>query len=301
MIESLLPMENLSSTANGYIRITEAPRDAMQGLPHMIPAEKKARLINAILKVGFDIVDFGSFVSPKAIPQLSDTAEVIRLLDLNGTSSKLMAIVGNTKGALQAAQFDEITYIGFPYSFSPTFLRLNINSTPEKALYTVEELKNICLKHKKKLLVYLSMAFGNPYGDPWHIDLILEHAAILQTLEVDTIALSDIIGVADGMLIEKVFRKLFSEVPHQDIGLHLHTRAHHWYEKVDAAYRAGCRRFDGVMSGLGGCPMAGYELVGNLNTAHLVEYCQKNNIPLQIDLNAFQEAMELAIRTYAGL
>lgn len=283
------------------IQITEAPRDAMQGIKTFIATEKKAELINSLLKVGFDIIDFGSFVSPKAIPQLADTAELIGKLDMTGTRSRLMAIIGNLKGAERAAEFDEVTYLGFPFSFSETFLKLNINATREQACKMVDDLKELCIRKNKKLLVYLSMAFGNPYGDPWSIDLILQWAKYLEEREIDTIALSDIIGISDGGMVGRVFGEVFAELNHPDIGLHLHTSGHNWYEKVDAAYSKGCRRFDGVMSGMGGCPMAGYELVGNLNTRNLLDYCDKNGIPLDLDRNAFDKAYELAARTYAGI
>jgi len=283
------------------IKITEAPRDAMQGIKTFIATEKKAELINSLLKVGFDIIDFGSFVSPKAIPQLADTAELIGKLDMSNTHSRLMAIIGNLKGAERAAQFDEVTYLGFPFSFSETFLKLNINATREQACKLVDDLKSLCVRKNKKLLVYISMAFGNPYGDAWSIDLILQWAKYLEEREVDTIALSDIIGIADGGMVGRVFGEVFAELNHPDVGLHLHTTGHNWYEKVDAAYSKGCRRFDGVMSGIGGCPMAGYELVGNLNTRNLLDYCDKNSIPVNLDRNAFETAYQLATRTYAGI
>ncbi len=280
------------------MHITEAPRDAMQGIKTFIPTEKKAALINAILKVGFDIVDFGSFVSPKAIPQLRDTAQVIEKLDLSGTHSKLMAIVGNVKGAEAAATFDEVTYIGYPFSFSETFLKLNINADIEKARHTVEQLQNVCNRTHKKLLVYISMAFGNPYGDPWSVELIVKWARYLCDLGIEIIALSDIIGAADGKMVGEVFEGIYREIPCADVGLHLHTHENNWHEKVDAAYKAGCRRFDGVMSGIGGCPMSGYELVGNLNTRHLLDYCEKNNIPHHLDKQAFEQAFITAMKTY---
>lgn len=280
------------------IKITEAPRDAMQGIHRFIPTQNKADLINAILKVGFEIIDFGSFVSPKAIPQLSDTAEVVKKLDMSATKSKLMAIVGNNKGGAMAADFDEITYLGYPFSFSETFLKLNINSTLEKAKQTIDGLLNTCKIRNKKLLVYISMAFGNPYGDEWSAGLIAKWAKYLCDQGVEIIALSDIIGVADGKLVGEVLEAIYREVPCADVGLHLHTQENNWYEKVDAAYRAGCRRFDGVMSGLGGCPMTGYEMVGNLNTRNLVSYCDKKLIPHNLDMDAFEKAYTKAIMTY---
>jgi hydroxymethylglutaryl-CoA lyase len=288
----------MKEVKDATIKITEAPRDAMQGIKNFIPTQKKADLINAILKVGFDIVDFGSFVSPKAIPQLSDTPEVLKKLNISESQSMLMAIVGNTYGAETATGFDEISLIGYPFSFSETFLKLNINSTIEKAEAMIDKLQEICLRKNKQLLVYLSMAFGNPYGDEWSPGLIVKWTQKLCSKGIGIIALSDIIGAANGEMIKEVFESVYREVPCVDIGLHLHTREHNWREKVEAAYSAGCRRFDGVMSGMGGCPMAGYELVGNLNTRYLVQFCQENNIPHKLDLNAFELAYSKAVLTY---
>jgi hydroxymethylglutaryl-CoA lyase len=289
---------NMKNEKDAAIKITEAPRDAMQGIKQFIPTQKKADLINAILKVGFDIVDFGSFVSPKAIPQLKDTAEVVKMLDLSQTNSMLMAIVGNSHGAETATDFDEVDLIGYPFSFSKTFLQLNINSNIEKAEHTIDKMQEICVRKNKKLLVYLSMAFGNPYGDPWHPDLIVKWTQKLCSKGIEIIALSDIIGAADGKMVQDVFETVYREVPCVDIGLHLHTREHNWREKVAAAYSAGCRRFDGVMSGMGGCPMAGYELVGNLNTRHLLQFCNENNIPHRLNEEAFEKAYAKAVMTY---
>jgi len=283
---------------NPAIKITEAPRDAMQGMKEFIPTQKKADMINAFLRVGFEIIDFGSFVSPKAIPQLSDTSEVISKLDLTDTKSKLMAIVGNTKGGLRAAEFEEVGYIGFPFSFSETFLKLNLNSNLEQARNTVDELNNICQKNNKKLLTYISMAFGNPYNDPWSIELIVEWTKYFESIGIEIIALSDIIGVADENLIGKVFAKLLPEISKSEIALHLHTHQNNWYEKVNAAYKNGCRRFDGVTGGLGGCPMTGYELLGNLDTRNIIDYCEKNKIEHGLNMNEFYKAQQIATKTY---
>ncbi|OQX82006.1 MAG: hydroxymethylglutaryl-CoA lyase [Bacteroidetes bacterium 4484_276] len=282
------------------LKIIEAPRDAMQGIHGFIPTKQKAKLINGLLKVGFDTIDFGSFVSPRAIPQLKDTSEVLSMLDLSGTSTKLMVIVGNTKGGGMAASFDEITYIGFPFSFSETFLKKNINTTLEGAIKTVDTLQDICLKKNKKLVVYLAMAFGTPYGDPWSIDLVIKWAKFLEDRGIETIPLSDIIASSTPEMIADVFSNLSKQITKAETGLHLHTLAHNWYEKVDAAYKNGCRRFDGVINGVGGCPMAGYELVGNLDTRLLIEYFDENNIPANIDRNAFEKAIVTATETYPG-
>jgi hydroxymethylglutaryl-CoA lyase len=272
------------------IKITEAPRDAMQGIQDFIPTSQKVELINDLLKVGFDIIDFGSFVSPKAIPQLRDTAEVVKKIDLTQTKSRLMAIVGNTKGAQIACGFDEVSLVGFPFSFSETFLKLNINSSVAGALKTVNEIQDICIGKNKKMLVYISMAFGNPYGDPWSIDTVFKWARYFEQMGIEIIALSDITGKANGHMIAEIFGHFSTELTNIEVGLHLHTLEKDWYEKVDAAYKNGCRRFDGVLGGIGGCPMTGYELVGNLNTHHILSYADKNNIKLDIDREAFENA-----------
>ena len=280
------------------IKIIEAPRDAMQGIAEFIPTKQKAKLINDLLKVGFDTIDFGSFVSPRAIPQLKDTAEVLSLLDLSNTSTKLMAIVGNVKGGEIAASFDEVTYIGFPFSFSETFLKKNINTTLEGAIKTVDGLQDVCLRNNKKLLVYLSMAFGTPYNEPWSTELVIKWAKFLEDRGIEVIAFSDIIASASPEMIADVFGHLSKEITKAETGLHLHTLAHNWYEKVDAAYKNGCRRFDGVINGVGGCPMTGYELVGNLDTRGLIEYFDKNQIPININRKAFEQATLTASETY---
>ncbi len=280
------------------IKITEAPRDAMQGIVRFIPTAQKIGLINTLLKVGFDIIDFGSFVSPKAIPQLRDTAEVITKLDLSQTKSKLMAIVGNTKGAEIACGFDEVSLVGFPFSFSETFLKRNLNSSITDSQKTVDDILNICIRKNKKLQVYISMAFGNPYGDPWSVDLVIKWAKYFEDSGIGIISLSDITGVADGAMIAEIFHHLGKELKNAEVGLHLHTLEHNWREKVDAAYKNGCRRFDGVVGGLGGCPMTGYELLGNLNTRHILTWCDENNIETGIDRDAFEIAYLKAMQVF---
>jgi hydroxymethylglutaryl-CoA lyase len=282
------------------LKIIEAPRDAMQGISEFIPTKQKVKLINGLLQVGFDTIDFGSFVSPRAIPQLKDTAKVLSLLDMSNTSTKLMAIVGNIKGGEMAAAFGEITYIGFPFSFSETFLKKNINTTLEDAIKTIDGLQDICLRRNKKLVVYLAMAFGTPYGDPWSVDLIIQWAKFLEDRDIEIIPLSDIIASATPKMISDVFSNLSREITKAETGLHLHTLAHNWYDKVAAAYKNGCRRFDAVINGVGGCPMAGYELVGNLDTRLLIEYFDKNYIPVNINRNAFDKAIVTASETYKG-
>jgi hydroxymethylglutaryl-CoA lyase len=212
-----------------------------------------------------------------------------------------MAIIGNVNGAMMACSFDEISYLGFPFSFSETFLRRNLKSTVSEAQKTLGELQNLCISKNKKLLVYISMAFGNPYGDPWSIDLVIKWAKYLELAGIQIIALSDITGVANGAMIGKIFDQLKNEIGNTEVGLHLHTLEHNWHEKVDAAYKNGCRRFDGVIGGLGGCPMTGYELVGNLNTQHLIDYADENNSKLEIDREAFQNAAITAMRVFGSI
>ena len=277
------------------IKITESPRDAMQGLARFIPTADKARYINALLKVGFDVIDFGSFVSPKAIPQLKDTAQVLSKLDLSVSDTKLLAIVANSRGGQDAARFDKISYIGFPFSISPTFLKRNINSNIEKSVRTVDDLLNICDKHQKGLVVYISMAFGNPYNDEWHPDLVAGWVDKLYAMGVRIIPLSDTVGISTKKNIAVLFSTLVPEFPEIEFGFHLHTTIRHWYRKINAAFINGCRSFDTVINGLGGCPMAENRLVGNLRTSNLLEYFEINYVPIQIQEKAFEEAFELAL------
>ena len=280
------------------IKIIESPRDAMQGLTRIIPTDDKARYINTLLKVGFDVIDFGSFVSPKAIPQMSDTAEVVKKLDLSGTDTKLLAIVANTRGGEDAAQFDEITYLGFPFSISPTFLKRNINSSIEKSVAIVEDLLNICDRHNKGLVVYISMAFGNPYGDEWNPDLVAGWVRRLYEMGVRIIPLSDTVGISTKKNIALLYSTLVPEFPEIEFGFHLHTTIRHWYRKINAAFMNGCRSFDTVINGLGGCPMAENRLVGNLRTSNLLEYFEVNFVPVSINEKAFEEAYELALEIF---
>jgi len=279
------------------VKITECPRDAMQGIKHFIPTDIKADYINALLQVGFDIIDFGSFVSPKAVPQMRDTGQVISMLDMTDTDSKLLAIVPNRQGALSAIMFDEITYLGFPFSISPTFLQKNINSDLEKSFDTVKILLDICERSRKMLMVYISMAFGNPYGDSWDIPLLTEWVDKLHKVGVKNIALSDTVGLGSAENIGKSFGTLVPTYPDVHFGLHLHTTAADWEQKIDAAYQGGCRSFDGVLSGLGGCPMAGPQLVGNIRTSDLLEYFNKNNIPHNLNEQHLSVALEKAVKT----
>jgi len=280
------------------VKIIECPRDAMQGIINFIPTQKKIDYINALLKVGYHTIDFGSFVSPRAIPQLKDTAEVLDGLDLSRTNTKLLAIVANTIGGNIAAGFDKITYLGFPFSISPTFLKNNINSTIARSLVTTNKLLNICRENKKTLVVYISMAFGNPYGDKWSIEIVEEWVDILSKLGVEIIALSDTTGDSVPDSVYSLFSNLIPRYPNVEFGFHLHTTPDSWFEKVDAAYKGGCRRFDTVLNGIGGCPMSGKELVGNLKTSNLFKYLEYQNYKSDIDKEAFSEAFVKAMSVF---
>ncbi len=269
------------------VRITECPRDAMQGLHDFIPTDKKASYINQLLKVGFDTIDFGSFVSPKAIPQLKDTAEVLKLLDLSKTNSKLLAIVANERGAADAVNFEEINYLGFPFSISETFQQRNTNSSIEESLKRVELIFNLAGKHSKELVIYISMAFGNPYGDQWHPDIVSKWTEKLVDLGIKNIALSDTIGVSAPDNISSLFSQIINDFSKTEIGAHLHTTPLTWKEKVKAAYDNGCRKFDGAIKGFGGCPMAADDLTGNMPTEKMVSYFNEHKIVTNIDMEQF--------------
>lgn len=261
------------------VHITESPRDAQQGLPYIIPAEHRAAYINELMQAGFDIIDFGSFVSPKAVPQMADSDKVLDLIDKSGSATKLLAIVGNARGANDAATREKTDIIGFPCSVSNTFLQKNINSDIEKVWRTLQEIGKICTDTKKEFRVFVSMAFGNPYGDTWNEDIVSDCVKSLIDSGVQTITLSDTIGLATAASIRSIFEQLLPLYPQTEIGLHLHTEQKNWREKTDAAWKAGCRSYDGVINGIGGCPMTGYELMGNLDTLNLLSYFTEELIP----------------------
>jgi len=254
------------------MKIIECPRDAMQGISEFIPTDKKITYINQLLKVGFDTIDFGSFVSPKAIPQLKDTAEVLAGLDLSNTSSKLLSIIANKRGATDACDFTEIDYLGFPLSVSEEFQQRNTNKSITEALGVVEDIQNLSIKKNKELVVYLSMAFGNPYKEQYHSDIVAELTERLDKLEVGIIALSDTIGVSNPDNIKPLFSTLIKQYPTIEFGAHFHTTPDVWEEKVESAFQNGCRRFDTALKGYGGCPMAKDDLVGNMPTEKLITY-----------------------------
>ena len=278
------------------MKIIECPRDAMQGISDFIPTEKKVAYFNSLLKVGFDTLDFGSFVSPKAIPQMSDTVNVLSQLDDSNT--RLLAIVANQRGADKACSFERIDDLGYPFSVSETFQQRNTNKSIDQSLSFVEELQNSCERYDKSLVVYMSMAFGNPYGEHWHEDIVAKWGEKLSDLGVKTIALSDTIGVSNPDNIKPLFSLLIDEYPQIEWGAHLHTHLESWREKVEAAYNTGCRRFDGAIKGYGGCPMAKDDLVGNMPTEKLLSFTQEKKIETAINTLAFESAYNKAIDTF---
>ncbi|MBS1589098.1 MAG: hydroxymethylglutaryl-CoA lyase [Bacteroidetes bacterium] len=279
---------------NSTLTFVECPRDAMQGWHHFIPTEKKVNYLNALLRVGFDVLDFGSFVSPKAIPQLADTKEVIPQLNLSDSTSKLLSIVANVRGAEDAVAFDEIQYLGFPFSISETFQLRNTNKTIMESLKEVEKIQNLCIKHRKELVVYISMGFGNPYGDPYNAAVAIDWVGKLAGLEIKTLAMSDTVGVATPEIIAYLFSNLIPEFSQLTIGAHFHSAPNTWREKVESAYANGCTRFDSALKGIGGCPMAEDNLVGNIATENLINWCAENKIIHQLNEAEFGKAMLLA-------
>ena len=279
------------------VKITECPRDAMQGLHPFIPADLKAAYINLLLGVGFDTIDFGSFVSPKAIPQMRDTAEVLQKLDLSKTKSKLLAIIANYRGAEEAAQHEEITYLGFPFSISETFQHRNTNSRINESFQTVNRTQELCIKENKKLRIYLSMGFGNPYGDEWGIDILDKWAGEMTNLGIEDIYLADTIGIATPGQITQILNELTASAK-INFGMHLHSTPDTWLEKIEAAYTGGCRHFDAALKGYGGCPMAKDELTGNIATENLIGYLQTQSERLGLNLDKLREAMDYSVRIF---
>jgi hydroxymethylglutaryl-CoA lyase len=276
------------------MKIIECPRDAMQGLESFIPTEKKIGYINRLLKVGFDTLDFGSFVSHKAIPQMRDTAEVLAQLDLSSSQTKLLAIVANTRGAETACSFDQIQFLGFPLSISETFQQRNTNKSIVEALQTVNEIQELCKKHNKKQVVYISMGFGNPYGDPYDIEVVEKFTDILATLEVEVISLADTIGVSEPEQVQYLFKTLTEKFPKVEFGAHLHSTPATRIEKIEAAFNAGCQRFDGAIKGFGGCPMAKDELVGNMATETILSFLKSKGVAPDLNYSEFEKAIKLA-------
>lgn len=274
------------------MKLIECPRDAIQGLHQFIPTEKKINYINLLLESNlFDTIDFGSFVSPKAIPQMADTAEVVRGLDLSKSNANLLAIIANERGATDASQFEQISYLGYPFSISETFQLRNTNATIAESLERVKAIQEISEKFDKQLVIYISMGFGNPYGDEWNAEIAIKWVDELQKLGIKIFSLSDTVGVATPESITYLFENLIPKYPNLEFGAHLHTTPDTWQEKVEAAYRAGCRRFDGAILGYGGCPMAADELVGNMPMENLLTYhsAPKGELAIEQLISAFQE------------
>ncbi|HQV85048.1 MAG TPA: hydroxymethylglutaryl-CoA lyase [Chitinophagaceae bacterium] len=280
---------NLSS-----VKLIECPRDAMQGWKTFIPTEKKIEYINSLLKVGFDTIDFGSFVSPKAIPQMSDTKEVVKKLGIGVRGTKLLAIIANQRGAEEASMFDEISYLGFPFSVSETFQQRNTNSTIKESLGRVEEIQNICFKTGKQLVVYISMGFGNPYEDPFDEDIVFEWVNKLVAMDIGIISLADTVGVATPEQVYTMTSYLVDSLPGTEIGVHLHSTPQNWKEKLEAAVKAGCKRFDGALKGIGGCPMADDELVGNMNSELMINYFDQHGLVNSLDKEALAHSLRIA-------
>lgn len=276
------------------IKIIECPRDAMQGWKNFIPTGEKIEYINALLEVGFDTIDFGSFVSPKAIPQMADTKEVLKGLKFSATRSKLLAIVANVRGAEEASVYNEITYLGFPFSVSETFQQRNTNSSILESLDRVEEIQNICTRNNKRLVIYISMGFGNPYGDLYSEEIVFSWVSKIVELGIKTVSLADTVGLAKPEQVYSMTKYLIRQLPQVEIGVHLHSRPDNWKEKLDAAVNAGCRRFDGALNGLGGCPMANDDLVGNMRTEWMIDLFKKKKILNDLDEDALAKSLQLA-------
>ena len=282
----------------GKVKLIECPRDAMQGIRDFIPTEKKAQYIQSLLRCGFDTIDFGSFVSPKAIPQMKDTADVLSRLDLSKTQSKLLAIVANTRGAEDASKFEEIDYLGYPFSISENFQMRNTHKTIDESVEVLQEILNIADKSNKEVVAYLSMGFGNPYGDPWNVEIVGEWTEKLSAMGVKILSLSDTVGTSTPEIIDYLFSNLIPKYPNIEFGAHLHTTPAKWHEKVDAAYKAGCYRFDGAIQGFGGCPMAKDELTGNMPSEKMLSYFNSAKAHTNIKMTSFESAYNEALKIF---
>lgn len=280
------------------MKIIECPRDAMQGLEEFIPTQDKIRYLNQLMRVGFDTIDFGSFVSPKVIPQLRDTSEVLDGLMEHESKTKLLAIIANTRGAFEACKYQAITYLGFPLSLSDTFQQRNTNKSIGEALNVLEEIKSECVRTNKQLVTYISMGFGNPYNDPYDVDMVLGFVDVLKTLGSDIISIADTIGIATPEKITYLFTTVLKQFPTLEIGAHLHSTPHTAVEKIKAAHKSGCKRFDGAIHGFGGCPMADDVLVGNLATEEIVAYLENRGLITGINSNEFEKASLMATEIF---
>jgi Isopropylmalate/homocitrate/citramalate synthases len=280
------------------VKIIECPRDAMQGIKAFIPTEKKVDYIQSLLRVGFDTIDFGSFVSPKAIPQMVDTAEVLAKLDLSQTRSKLLAIIANTQGAEMASKHKEIQYLGYPFSISENFQMRNTHKTIAESLITLQEILDIANATDKEVVAYLSMGFGNPYGDPWNVEIVGEWTERLSNMGIKILSLSDTVGSSTPEVIDYLFSNLIPKYKHIEFGAHLHTTPDKWFEKVDAAYKSGCRRFDGAIQGFGGCPMAKDDLTGNMPTEKMLSYFTTQKASTETSPMSFESAYNEATKIF---
>jgi len=280
------------------VKIIECPRDAMQGIKEFIPTEKKAQYIQSLLRCGFDTIDFGSFVSPKAIPQMRDTAELLSKLDLSRTQSKLLAIVANTRGAEDASHFEEIDYLGYPFSISENFQMRNTHKTIAESVEVLKQILEVANASNKEVVAYLSMGFGNPYGDPWNVEIVGEWTQKLAGMGVKILSLSDTVGSSTPEIIDYLFSNLIPEYPQIELGAHLHTTPAKWHEKINAAYKAGCRRFDGAIQGFGGCPMAKDELTGNMPTEKMLSYFNAAKADSGVKMTSFESSYNEASRIF---
>jgi len=280
------------------IKLVECPRDAMQGWHEFIPTADKIRYLNTLLNVGFHTIDFGSFVSPKAIPQMADTKEVLENLDLSNTTSKLLAIVANKRGAEEAVTFNQIDFLGFPFSISETFQQRNTNTSIAQSFNQVLDIQELCVRNHKKMVIYISMGFGNPFGDPYHEEMVFEWANKLSTLGIEIISLADTVGLANPEQIERTTKFLIQSMPNVEVGVHLHSTPINWKQKTEAAFNAGCLRFDGAINGIGGCPMAGDNLVGNMNTNLMIDFFNEKGISLNLDSFKLANAVQIATEIF---
>lgn len=280
------------------VKLIECPRDAMQGIKPFISTQQKVLYIQSLLKCGFDTIDFGSFVSPKAIPQMQDTAEVLAQLDLSETQSKLLAIVANVRGAIDACQFREIDYLGYPFSISENFQMRNTHKTIDESVKVLQEIISLALKHDKKVVAYLSMGFGNPYGDPWNVDIVAQWTERLANMGVEILSLSDTVGTSSHETISYLFSQLIPAYPNIEFGAHLHTTPSDWFEKVDAAFQSGCYRYDGAIQGFGGCPMAKDKLTGNMPTEKLITYFNTQQADTGVKMTSFESAYNKSMEVF---
>ena len=283
-----------------FVKVVECPRDAMQGIKTWIPTNEKINYVQSLLNVGFDVLDVGSFVSPRSIPQMKDSREVLESLDLKSTNSKLLYIVANLRGANEACHYSQIDFLGFPFSISENFQMRNTNKTIDDSIDVLKGIISISEKNNKKVVVYLSMGFGNPYGDEWDYEVLEKWISIINSLGVKTISISDTIGVSTPTKIDKIFKNSIKQFPRIEFGAHFHTKPSNWFEKIDSAYKAGCRRFDTAIQGFGGCPMAGDELTGNFPTEKLINYLNQKKEPININLLNFETSYNEATKIFSN-